>query len=97
MNLSQSIKRSIKSALLFVIKMYQVFLSSFSMPSCKYHPTCSCYAQESILKHGSIKGIILTFLRIIRCHPLTKGGYDPVPKNFIRLNPNYVLRGYNDK
>lgn len=82
--------------MLFLIKVYQVFLSSFSMPSCKYSPTCSCYAQESIKSFGPFNGLFLTLKRIIKCHPFVEGGYDPVPKNFRLVNSNFILRGNND-
>lgn len=53
-------------------------LHSHSM--CKYNPTCSNYGIEAIKTYGSIKGSILTIKRILRCNPLSKGGYDPVIK-----------------
>lgn|GEM_PF-2921050 len=96
LNLSQNIIKSFEVVILFSIKSYQVFLSSFSMPTCKYSPTCSCYAQESIRKFGSFKGLVLTLKRILKCHPFVNGGYDPVPKNFHLVNPNFILRGNND-
>ena len=48
--------------------------------ACKHIPTCSNYAIEAIMEYGSIKGSILSFGRILRCNPLSKGGYDPVRK-----------------
>lgn len=48
--------------------------------NCKFIPTCSNYAIEAINTYGSIKGTILTIKRIMRCNPLSKGGYDPVTK-----------------
>ena len=47
---------------------------------CKFIPTCSNYGIEAIKTYGSIKGSILTIKRIIRCNPLSKGGYDPLIK-----------------
>ena len=47
--------------------------------SCRYTPTCSQYSKESIKKHGPFKGIVLTFKRIIKCHPWGGSGYDPIP------------------
>ena len=46
---------------------------------CRFYPTCSNYAKEAILKYGFIKGWYLAIKRIIKCNPLYKGGYDPVP------------------
>lgn len=47
---------------------------------CKFIPTCSNYGIDAIKEYGSIKGTFLTIKRIIRCNPLSKGGYDPLIK-----------------
>ncbi|MBT6568471.1 MAG: membrane protein insertion efficiency factor YidD [Flavobacteriales bacterium] len=64
---------------LFLIWVYQTFLSPLLPPSCRYTPTCSQYAKEALLKHGPWKGGILAFKRIISCHPWGGSGHDPVP------------------
>ena len=46
---------------------------------CPYFPSCSCYGLEAVQKYGAVKGGALAAWRIIRCNPLSKGGYDPVP------------------
>ncbi len=46
---------------------------------CRFHPTCSEYTRRSILKHGLIRGGLLGAKRIIKCHPWSKGGIDPIP------------------
>ena len=61
------------------IKGYQFILSPFLAPSCRYIPSCSQYMVEAITKHGAVKGTVLGVSRVCRCHPLHKGGYDPVP------------------
>jgi putative membrane protein insertion efficiency factor len=61
------------------IKVYQYILSPFLGANCRYTPTCSQYTAEAITKHGALKGTILGVTRVCRCHPLHKGGYDPVP------------------
>lgn len=48
--------------------------------NCRFYPTCSQYAIEAIEEWGVIIGIFLGLWRLLRCHPLCKGGYDPVPK-----------------
>lgn len=70
----------IKKILVFFIRTYQLTLSPrFSHGACRYTPTCSQYMLEAIQIHGSLKGVGLGILRILRCNPLFKGGYDPVP------------------
>ena len=71
-----------KYILIGLIKVYQMLpLSSHN--KCKFIPTCSNYGIEAIKEYGSIKGLILTIKRIIRCNPLSKGGYDPLIKEEI--------------
>lgn len=68
-----------KYILIGLIRVYQLLPFS-SHSKCKFMPTCSNYGIEAIKEYGSIKGSILTLKRIIRCNPLSKGGYDPVKK-----------------
>jgi putative membrane protein insertion efficiency factor len=62
-----------------LIRFYQVAVSPWTPPSCRYVPTCSQYGYEAISKHGFFKGGMLTAWRILRCNPWSLGGYDPVP------------------
>ena len=63
-----------------LIRFYQKYLSPLKVRThCIYSPTCSQYAIEALKKHGILKGTILSIWRILRCNPLAKGGYDPVP------------------
>ena len=61
------------------IRLYQRFLSPYTPPTCRFSPTCSGYAADAILSHGILKGFLLASWRILRCNPLVRGGYDPVP------------------
>ncbi|KDP13116.1 membrane protein insertion efficiency factor YidD [Staphylococcus chromogenes] len=61
------------------IRFYQKFISPLTPPSCRFYPTCSNYTIEAIQVHGAIKGTWLGIKRISKCHPLHKGGFDPVP------------------
>jgi uncharacterized protein len=58
---------------------YKRYLSPLLPPACRFQPTCSEYARESILRHGFLKGSWLSILRLSRCHPFHPGGFDPVP------------------
>lgn len=68
-----------------LVRLYQLVVSPvkylFFGPSCgcRFHPTCSCYSHEALLKHGFWRGSLLSLRRILRCHPWHPGGEDPVP------------------
>lgn len=64
---------------ILLIRIYQYAISPFLGRSCRFHPSCSEYAVESLQRHGAIKGLWLAIRRIGRCHPWHPGGYDPVP------------------
>lgn len=64
---------------IFLIKLYKLFISPLFPPSCRHYPTCSQYAIEALEKHGIFKGSYLSIVRILKCNPFFKGGYDPVP------------------
>ena len=76
-------KKTVKSILIFpfvlLIKFYQLCISPFFPPSCRFTPTGSQYALEAFRKHGPFKGLYLTVRRLLRCHPWGGSGYDPVP------------------
>ena len=69
-----------KRILIGLIRFYQLFLSPVFSPSCRYEPTCSEYAREAILTRGIWSGLWLSLRRILRCHPWSRGGHDPVPR-----------------
>jgi len=68
-----------KAILLAFIRAYQIAISPFFPPSCRFYPTCSNYTYQAIQKHGIFKGLFLGLKRIFKCHPFHPGGYDPVP------------------
>jgi uncharacterized protein len=61
------------------MKQILIALSPFFGQQCRFTPTCSHYAIESLQLHGAFKGFWLTIKRLSRCHPWCVGGYDPVP------------------
>ncbi len=74
-----------------LIKLYQWGISPLLGQHCRFYPSCSNYAIEAFTRHGFLKGIMLTFWRIVRCQPLCKGGYDPVPEEFTFFNRHQSL------
>ncbi|MFA6511798.1 MAG: membrane protein insertion efficiency factor YidD [Patescibacteria group bacterium] len=77
-----------KRTLIFLITLYQHTLSPdhgfgrvlAPYAGCRFQPTCSMYAKDAINHYGVWQGILLSIKRIGRCHPFTRGGYDPIPK-----------------
>lgn len=70
-----------KKITLLFIKFYQKYISkNFSSIGikCKYHPSCSEYMKQAVLKYGFIKGVFLGIKRVLKCNPFSKGGYDPL-------------------
>jgi len=67
-----------KKILLFLIKCYQKCISPYLGKRCRFYPTCSEYSRQAITKYGAIKGSYLAIIRLLKCHPFHKGGYDPL-------------------
>ena len=61
------------------VRGYRYFLSPLLPASCRFHPSCSAYAEEALAQHGLLRGGWLTATRVCRCGPWHPGGYDPVP------------------
>ena len=68
-----------KRVVIFLIRLYQRFLSPLLMSNRRFQPTCSQYTVEAVDRYGALKGLWLGAKRIGRCHPFNPGGYDPVP------------------
>jgi putative membrane protein insertion efficiency factor len=69
--------------LLFLIAVYKRLLSPLLGGQCRFHPTCSSYAQVAIARFGPTRGTLMAVWRILRCQPLCTGGFDPVPERFV--------------
>ena len=72
-------KHLLGKIMIAIIRFYQLAISPYLPPSCRYTPTCSSYGLEAIRKHGPFKGGWLAVKRIASCHPWGGSGYDPVP------------------
>ena len=72
-------KRLCALPLILVVRFYQLCISPFTPPACRFTPTCSQYALEALRKYGPLKGGWLTLRRLARCHPWGGSGYDPEP------------------
>lgn len=72
--------------LVFLLKSYKKYISPHLGNHCRFTPTCSEYAITAIERFGPFRGSLMTFFRLVRCNPLFKGGYDPVPEKDRKLN-----------
>ena len=68
-----------RRAAILSLRGYKRFVSPLLPPMCRFEPTCSVYAMQAIEKYGIIRGAWLGVRRLLRCHPLHPGGWDPVP------------------
>jgi putative membrane protein insertion efficiency factor len=68
-----------KQALLLLLRGYQLMISPYLPPACRFTPTCSEYTRQAVERHGSFKGFVLGLKRLCRCHPASAGGFHPVP------------------
>jgi len=67
------------SRMLLLLRGYKKWISPILGERCRFYPSCSEYTYEAIEKYGPLKGVALGAYRLLRCNPLCKGGYDPVP------------------
>ncbi|MEO7120241.1 MAG: membrane protein insertion efficiency factor YidD [Ginsengibacter sp.] len=75
----KTVKAILSFPFVVIIRIYQLLISPWLGPSCRYTPTCSQYGLEAFKKYGPVKGLWLTVKRIARCNPWGGHGHDPVP------------------
>ena len=68
----------LRAVLLAPLRAYMRFVSPALPARCRYHPTCSAYAEQAVLRYGILRGGILAGWRLLRCNPWSRGGFDPV-------------------
>jgi uncharacterized protein len=85
----------IRLLLVVAIRLYRLTLSGIVGGQCRFHPSCSVYAEQAIRVHGAVRGSALAAWRIARCSPLTRGGYDPVPPSKRRGSVGDSPAGYD--
>jgi putative membrane protein insertion efficiency factor len=64
--------------LIGLIRLYRLLLSPFFGPACRFTPSCSCYAMDVLAQYPIHRALPRILYRLLRCNPLSKGGYDPV-------------------
>ena len=72
-------RTTVQKILIAIIRAYRYLISPWLGNHCRFHPSCSHYALESLERHGAARGLWLALRRLLRCHPWHPGGYDPVP------------------
>ena len=78
MNCLRFLSQIPRGLLIILIKGYRYILSPLLPQSCRFYPSCSVYTMEAIEKYGALRGGYMGVKRILRCHPFSPGGYDPV-------------------
>lgn len=70
----------LRQLLILGVHFYKRWISPGLPSSCRYHPSCSTYAAQSLQRHGAVKGMMLASWRILKCNPFTEGGVNPIPE-----------------
>ncbi len=76
----QAVRAMPRRALIGLVQLYRTWISPVRPPTCRFVPTCSEYAVEALSRHGALKGVYLSTIRLLKCGPWHRGGWDPVPE-----------------
>ena len=68
----------VRALVVAVLRTYQRWISPMFGPRCRYYPSCSEYAVQAVQRFGILRGLVLAAWRLLRCNPLSRGGFDPV-------------------
>jgi hypothetical protein len=79
-SLARAGQRGLVVVLLAGLRAYRMVLSPLIGPACRFHPSCSVYAEQALRGHGVMRGSGLALWRVLRCHPFAHAGLDPVPE-----------------
>ncbi|MBT0567742.1 membrane protein insertion efficiency factor YidD [Williamsia sp. CHRR-6] len=82
-----------RRSLVFLIELYRTWVSPMRLPSCRFEPTCSAYAVEAITEYGALRGGAMSVVRLLKCGPWHKPGYDPVPERNRHHGPQTIDLG----
>ncbi len=83
---------TIKAGCLGLLRIYRLYISPLLVPRCRFYPSCSSYAQQSIGRYGVVRGGYLSLHRLLRCGPWHPGGIDEVPQMPTAESPASVNR-----
>ncbi len=79
--MTRSASSSAARAVIYLIQLYRHTVSPLRLPTCRFTPTCSQYAVEALAEYGVVKGGWLAMVRLLKCGPWHKGGWDPIPEH----------------
>lgn len=69
-----------RRTIIFLIELYRTWVSPMRLPTCRFEPSCSTYAVEALTEYGALRGGWLSVVRLVKCGPWHKPGYDPIPE-----------------
>ena len=81
-----TVRRLPTHVVIFVIELYRTYVSPMRLPTCRFMPTCSQYAVEALSEYGLVRGGWLTAVRLAKCGPWHRGGWDPIPERHTKID-----------